>query len=247
MYIHDERLPGEDGEKVIDGSKTVRLTLTSRHIMTRHLEAPASMFGVEGAEEKNDYDDIPEGFSPDAIADFDADYEDDGSEYAEDGDEVEADSEDAADELYHRLEELADMLGDDGGDDTEDDTFVFKTLAEMRVSKDAHGAEAIEISYIEDESMEDTRTLIVYTPSQNGRVSVIHSGAVMSSLICERGVRHISAYKTPVMPFEVAVYAKKCDGSINFETGGSLELDYLVELRGMDIQRTQMTIDVVTF
>ena len=34
-------------------------------------------------------------------------------------------------------------------------------------------------------------------------------------------------------------------GGFTFEEGGSLELDYMVEIRGADMQRTQMTIDAI--
>ena len=72
MHIHEERLPGEDVTAVPADAKTVRLTLTSRHILTRTLGPGMSMFGDNPGGE----DDLPEGFSPDAIAAFDAPYED---------------------------------------------------------------------------------------------------------------------------------------------------------------------------
>lgn len=241
MYIHDERLPGEDVETVSADTKTVRLTLTSRHILTRRLEPGMSMFG----DDPDADEEFPEGFSPDAIANFDVPYDED----AEDEEDYYGDeAADAAEELYRKLEELVEQISADGGDGrADDDTYVFRTLGQMRRTTDVDGNDTVEIIYTEDDSMENTRTTIAFTPSQNNRVSIIHDGPVMSSLICERGVRHISAYKTPVMPFEVAVYAKKCDATLTFETGGYIELDYLVELRGMDIQRTCMTIDAVCF
>ncbi len=239
MYIHDERLPGEDIANVPADAKTVRLTLTSQHILTRRLDPGMSMFGDLPAEDG----DFPEGFSPEAIADFDAPYDD----FADEEDFGEADEvADAADELYRRLEQLVEQITADD-ENAEDDTYVFKTLAQMRRTADVDGNETIEIEYTEDDSMENTRTILAFTPSQNNRVSIIHDGPVMSSLVCERGIRHISVYKTPVMPFEVAVYAKKCEADLTYERGGYIELDYLVELRGMDIQRTRMTIDAICF
>ncbi|MBO5258380.1 MAG: DUF1934 domain-containing protein [Clostridia bacterium] len=240
MLIHDERLPGEDISAVPADAKTVRLTLTSQHILTRRLEPGMSMFGDAPA----DNGEFPEGFSPDAIATFDAPYDD----FAEEDDDSEENDDvaDAADELYRRLEQLVEQITADDAE-AEDDTYVFKTLAQMRRTTDADGNETIEIEYTEDDSMENTRTILAFTPAQNNRVSIIHDGPVMSSLVCERGVRHISAYKTPVMPFEVAVYAKRCDADFTYERGGYIELDYLVELRGMDIQRTRMTIDAICF
>lgn len=240
MRIHEERLPGEERTETPADTKTVRLTLTSKHILTRRLEPGISMFGEDDGMD----DEFPEGFSPDAIANFDAPYEEE--EYEEE--EYDEETAEAADELYRRLEEIIDQLGsDENSGETDDDTYVFRTLGQMRRSKDVDGNETVELTYTEDDSMENTRTTIVLTPSQNDRVSIIHDGPVMSSLVCERGVRHITAYKTPVMPFEVAVYAKSCEANLTYERGGYIELDYLVELRGMDIQRTRMTIDATCF
>ena len=239
MHIHEERLPGEDVTASPAGAKTVRLTLTSRHIMTRTLGPGVTMFGDNPGE-----DDLPEGFSPDAIANFDAPY--DEEDYDDEYDEEAADAAEAADALYRKLEELVEQISAED-EDSEDDTYVFRTLGQMRRTTDVDGNETIEIEYTEDDSMENTRTVIAFTPAQNDRVSIIHDGPVMSSLVCERGVRHISAYKTPIAPFEVAVYAKRCDADLTFERGGYIELDYLVELRGMDVQRTCMTIDAICF
>ncbi len=242
MHIHEERLPGEDVTSAsadTADTKTVRLTLTSRHILTRRLGPGMSMFGDEP-----DDGEFPEGFSPDAIANFDAPYEDEP--YDEEYDVEAAEAAEAADELYRKLEELVEQITAED-EESEDDTYVFRTLGQMRRTTDVNGNETIEIEYTEDDSMENTRTVIAFTPSQNDRVSIIHDGPVMSSLVCERGVRHISVYKTPIMPFEVAVYAKRCDADLTFERGGYIELDYLVELRGMDIQRTCMTIDAICF
>ncbi len=238
MQIHEERLPGEEKQTTSPDTKTVRLTLTSKHILTRSLSPEMSMFGDDAGMEEE----FPEGFSPDAIANFDAPYnEADYVEEDEETSEIEA-------EFYRRLEQFIDQLGTDEAEgETDDDTYVFRTLAQMRRATDVDGNETVEITYTEDDSMENTRTTIVFTPSQNDRVSIIHDGPVMSSLICERGVRHITAYKTPVMPFEVAVYAKSCEANLTYDHGGYIELDYLVELRGMDIQRTRMTIDAVCF
>ena len=241
MQIHEERLPGEDVTPACSSDeKTIRLTLTSRHILTRRLGPEVSMFG--GAPDEGEF---PEGFSPDAIANFDAPY-DEEEPYDEEYDEAAAEAAEQADELYRRLEALVEQITADD-EESEDDTYVFRTLGKMRRTVDVNGSETIEIEYTENDSLENARTVIAFTPAQNDRVSIIHDGPVMSSLVCERGVRHISVYKTPVMPFEVAVYAKRCDADLTFERGGYLELDYLVELRGMDIQRTCMTIDAICF
>lgn len=253
MDYKSEILPGEVGHSE-NGGRTVHLTLTSTHIVARQVDPRMSIFRdaprVSAEEEMDgDYSDeeLPEGFSPEAIADFDADWGDDDADtdfYGEDvpdGEDFDEDEKSGAsiDEIYAKLSELAEELSAE-----KNNTFVFETTAEMRHSTGIDGGEVIEISYAEDSSMDGTRTTIVYAPSQNGRVSIIHSGSVMSSLICERGVRHISAYETPIAPLEVAVYARECKSDLTYADGGTIDLDYLVELRGMDVQRTKMKIQI---
>lgn len=238
MHIHDERLPSEDlgSTELAAGEKMVRLTITSRHVISRRFGPGISLFGKAPDYVKPEPD-FPEGFSPDAIAEFDA------PPYDGDYDEEEASEEE---ELFRRIEELMASLGDAPEEEDEaDDTYVFKTLGRMRRSTDSAGNETVELEYVEGDGMEDTRTILAFTPSQNNRVSIVHDGPVMTGFVCERGVRHISTYQTPIMPFEIAVYTKHCEGSLSYDHGGFLELDYLVELRGMDIQRTHMTIDAV--
>ena len=99
----------------------------------------------------------------------------------------------------------------------------------------------IEIEYSEDESMDDTVTVISYDPKTPDMVTILHNGSVMSSLIYERRRRHISVYSTPIMPLEVAVYTRTLEGGFTAD-GGEMVLDYIVELRGMDVQRTVMKI-----
>ena len=59
----------------------------------------------------------------------------------------------------------------------------------------------------------------------------------------EEGKRQYSVYKTPFGNLEMCVYAKRVDNSIS-ENGGTLILDYAVELKGMTAQRTKMRVDV---
>ncbi len=75
-------------------------------------------------------------------------------------------------------------------------------------------------------------------------VSIVRSGELRNSLVLEEGRRHISVYGLKIMPIEMAVYAKKVRVEFTEDAGGVLELDYLVELRGLGIQRTKVIIEV---
>ena len=59
----------------------------------------------------------------------------------------------------------------------------------------------------------------------------------------EPNVRQYSTYDTPFGQVDLCVIGKKIENNME-ETGGTLELDYAVELRGMITQRTKMTIRV---
>lgn len=249
MYFHEERLPHEEdtapsshdvnSENTEIETKTVRLTLTSRHNFPVGTYQTMSMFMDEDDEEYvgDDYDDGEDG----------DDYEESGMNLTSiipDMNEEEPESEELR-ELLQRMDEYIAGLPDEEEEDEDDDTFVLKTLGTMRRKKDSLGREVIEIEYAEDESMDGTNTTLVYSPAQNDLISIHHGGSVMSCLVCERGVRHISTYVTPIMPFEIAVYTGHCDIDLTFEHGGFIELDYLIEMRGMDMQRTKMTVDVI--
>lgn len=232
--------------------KTVRLTLTSKHIVPE-FGMQQSMYSLfeqnmptddEGHANPEDYPeemnnalqdmlDRDAGFTESEI--YDAG-EAEAEEMFDEDDEL--DPERVLEEIWQKMQEM-----DDSADDDED-VYVFRTLAELsrRVEQ---GREIIEIRYAEADSMDETESVIVYDPAKPHAVTICRTGSVMSILVCEEGVRHISAYKTPIMPFEVAVYAKKCEGGFTFEHGGSLELDYIVEIRGADMQRTIMTVDAM--
>ena len=165
------------------------------------------------------------------------DEEDDDGE--SESDELPADYS-PAEELNRKLEELMRLLSADGDED-EDDALIFETRGTIeRCVRD--GRPVIEVRYTEDESMDGTETIIRFDRTRPHSALISHTGGVMSTLILDEGVRHITVYQTPIMPFEIAVYTKKCRGGFTFG-GGSLELDYMLELRGADLQRTVMTIE----
>jgi len=104
----------------------------------------------------------------------------------------------------------------------------------------------ITIRYSEDDSSggDSTQSEIVIPLNRNDMVSVVRSGGIINTLVCEKGKRHISAYHTPIMPFEACVFTKNCEHNVTFKSGGYILLNYFIELRGTDMQHTKMRITV---
>ena len=118
----------------------------------------------------------------------------------------------------------------------ESDTYTFCTTAGMKTE-----CGVVTITYEENTGCTSE---IIFDTGKPEMVTIHRTGGIMNTLVLEKGKRHISVYNTPIMPFETAVLAKKVDVNMNYEDGGDIALDYLVELRGMDLQRTEMKIHV---
>ena len=118
----------------------------------------------------------------------------------------------------------------------ESDTYTFCTTAGMKTE-----CGVVTITYEENTGCTSE---IIFDTGKPEMVTIHRTGGLMNTLVLEKGKRHISVYNTPIMPFETAVLAKKVDVNMTYEDGGDIALDYLVELRGMDLQRTEMKIHV---
>ena len=118
----------------------------------------------------------------------------------------------------------------------ESDTSTFCTTAGMKTE-----CGVVTITYEENTGCTSE---IIFDTGKPGMVTIHRTGGIMNTIVLEKGKRHISVYNTPIMPFETAVLAKKVDVNMTYEDGGDIALDYLVELRGMDLQRTEMKIHV---
>ena len=118
----------------------------------------------------------------------------------------------------------------------ESDTYTFCTTAGMKTE-----CGVVTITYEENTGCTSE---IIFDTGKPEMVTIHRTGGIMNTLVLEKGKRHISVYNTPIMPFETAVLAKKVDVNMTYEDGGDIDLDYLVELRGMDLQRTEMKIHV---
>ena len=101
------------------------------------------------------------------------------------------------------------------------------------------------ISYKESEltGMEGSTTSVSFHKSEPQTISMLRDGSVKTALVFEPSKRHLCVYQTPIMPFEVCVYTRSVRNEI--ETEGVLEMDYTVELRGAQAERTKFFMRVL--
>ena len=100
----------------------------------------------------------------------------------------------------------------------------------------------VAISYDESElsGLEGSRTTISFQKDVPAAVTMLRTGSVKTSLLFEVGKCHRCVYQTPYAPFEVCVQTNKVHNAV--EGMGTLELDYIVELKGAEAEHTKMKI-----
>jgi uncharacterized beta-barrel protein YwiB (DUF1934 family) len=101
------------------------------------------------------------------------------------------------------------------------------------------------IRYKENElsGMEGSRTLVSFHKKDPQMLSMMRDGSVKTAMVFEAGKRHTTVYQTPIMPFEVCIFTRKVDNRI--EQDGTLCMDYAVELRGAQTERTNFFMRVL--
>ena len=101
-----------------------------------------------------------------------------------------------------------------------------------------------EISYDETEitGMQGSSTVIFFDKKDIGTVTMMRTGQVSTALVFEKGPRHHCVYSTPYMPFEVCVHTLDIKNHLDSE--GSLDIDYIVEIRGARAERTKFSMRI---
>ena len=104
--------------------------------------------------------------------------------------------------------------------------------------------ERVIIAYDESEltGMEGSHTQVRFERSNDGLVTMMRNGNVNTILVFEEGKRHICTYQTPYMPFEICVFTKEVKNTLL--ENGIIELDYIVQIRGAQAERTQFKIEI---
>ncbi len=128
------------------------------------------------------------------------------------------------------------------GDETssEPETIRMNTLGTMRVENGR-----VEIGYEETQAtgMDGSTTVITYMLEQPEVISMIREGVVSTALVFEAGKRHHCVYRTPIMPFEVCVRTIKVENRLSY--AGTLMLDYVIEIRGAQAERTKFYMEIL--
>ncbi len=101
------------------------------------------------------------------------------------------------------------------------------------------------ISYKESElsGMEGAKTSVSFQKNDPHFVSMLRDGSVKTAMIFQPGERHHSVYQTAIMPFDVCIFTRTVENRI--EADGTLQMDYAVELRGAQTERTKFRMRVL--
>ena len=137
------------------------------------------------------------------------------------------------------LNDDADFFEDESGEENNDGTIELNSEGVLCVDD-----KRAVISYDESEltGMEGSTTEVGFDLDNAGLVTMMRSGSVSTVLVFEAGKRHICTYQTEYMPFEICVNTKDVQNTL-FENG-RIYLDYIVEIRGAQAERTLFTIEI---
>ena len=163
----------------------------------------------------------------------------------QDADEADFDPDDpeAREAIRRRLEALIDECFSQAENSENTGRYIFTTEAEMEVTPGQ-----ITITYDEapGSDLGQTKSIIRMDRANPHCLSIERSGTLMTTLICEKGRRHTSVYSSPMipMPLEACTYTRRCDVDLD-EEGGVIFLDYIIEIRGADVQRTTIRMNAI--
>lgn len=87
-------------------------------------------------------------------------------------------------------------------------------------------------------------TCISFDPAMPELVTLERHGVIRSVMMFQEGQYRRCEYVTPFMTFEMCVYARKVDNRLT-ASGGTLTLDYSVEIKGAAAQRVKMELEAV--
>ncbi len=139
------------------------------------------------------------------------------------------------------FEEFEDEVTDeeDSPKGNEEDTL--ELGAEGYISDDG---ERVEIRYDESEltGMDGASTTLSFEKKNPSLVTMLRSGSVTTAMVFEQKKRHICVYETPYMPFELCIHTLSVKNEIL--THGLIYLDYVVEFKGAQAERTKFTMTI---
>lgn len=139
------------------------------------------------------------------------------------------------------FEEFDEDVDDEGAPKSHEDEDTLELSAEGVISDDGG---RIEIRYDESEltGMEGASTTLSFDKKNHELVTMLRGGSVTTALVFEQKKRHICVYETPYMPFELCIHTLAVKNELL--TRGLLYLDYVVEFKGAQAERTKFTMTI---
>lgn len=159
-------------------------------------------------------------------------------------------------DLQEELENLADSAGKDEAGS------VFELLNRLiraagsepeRIEFSTEGTlsddgKRIEISYDESDlcGMNGSRTTLLFDKISPNLITMVRTGEYNASLVFNAvGQRQRCMYDTGILPpFELSVLTRRIDNCLSYENGGTLSLDYIIEMRGVKTEYNSMFLEV---
>ena len=142
--------------------------------------------------------------------------------------------------IWEALENLLGALGEP----EEDDSVVIRTAGRMEKRILPGGYVELSLRYDEENPEDPAETVITISSREPDLLTISRHGPSTSMIVCEEGVRHVTAYRTPWGILELAVLTRSFRSDLTFRDGGTIAADYLVEFHGSDMQYSQLRIDV---
>lgn len=104
--------------------------------------------------------------------------------------------------------------------------------------------ESVQLTYTEhdEEGRAEVKTVLAFTQKDPNYVTMSRTGAVNTTFIFEVGRRSKCVYDLTFGAMELTIYTLAIDNRL--ATDGVITLDYCIEIRGSDVERRSVTVEV---
>lgn len=95
--------------------------------------------------------------------------------------------------------------------------------------------------------MDGVTTSLIFNQSERGKLSMVRKGVSPTSMIFDLSERRrMCSYEAGYAPLEFSIQTYQVKNNITPEDGGSIFLDYDIEVRGFRVEKNKLEISVVT-
>lgn len=104
------------------------------------------------------------------------------------------------------------------------------------------------LRYREPDSLgcENAVTELIFGQADRSVLTMVRSGDMTAAFRFDKNDRRqLCSYETPFMPVEFTVNTRRLDNTVSFH-GGRIEIDYFLEIRGVNTERNRLVIEVLS-